>query len=104
MNGTLPKAGRAYGKPDAVGQAEEVYSAEFDSIFFRLDAKLRERIEAKIAEIGSRLESYPHHRLKGSSAFRVRVGDYRIVYRIDVQINAIVLITLGHRREVYRTL
>jgi mRNA-degrading endonuclease RelE of RelBE toxin-antitoxin system len=59
-------------------------------------------VEAKINEIGSGLESFPHHRLKGSDRFRARVGDYRIIYKFDREQNKIHLLALGHRREIYR--
>lgn len=38
----------------------------------------------------------------GRSEYRLRVGDYRIIYDFDRARNLIDLITLGHRREVYR--
>jgi mRNA interferase RelE/StbE len=85
-----------------VGQAEQIYSREFDSIFFKLDQRVRQQIESKITEAGSRLAQYPHHRLKGRSEFRLRVGDYRIIYEFDLRKNVIYLIALGHRREIYR--
>ena len=40
--------------------------------------------------------------MTGRSEFRLRVGDYRIIYSFDLAKNEIHLITLGHRREVYR--
>jgi mRNA interferase RelE/StbE len=40
--------------------------------------------------------------MKGSHDFRLRVGDYRVIYQFDGQQNIIFLITLGHRREIYR--
>jgi mRNA interferase RelE/StbE len=83
-------------------QATEVYSREFDANFFRLPPRIRELIESKIRELGQRLESHPHHRLQGRSECRLRAGDYRIIYEFDVQKNELRLITLGHRREVYR--
>src|SRR5207248_5604600 len=51
----------------------------FDAVFHKLRRVLRTRVEAQIDEIGSRLASFPHHRLKGSNRFRARVGDYRII-------------------------
>src|SRR5213083_1776434 len=56
---------------------------------------------SEIDEIGCRLESFPHHRLKGSNRFRARVGDYRIIYTFDVEQNRIHLLAIGHRREIY---
>lgn len=83
-------------------RATEIYSREFDARFFALPVRCRELIEAKIREMGLRLESFPHHRLQGRTEFRLRVGDFRIVYEFNVQRNELSLITLGHRREVYR--
>ena len=83
-------------------QAQEVYSARFDSVFFSLPLDVRGRIETKIGDMGARLDAYPHHRMKGSEDFRLRVGDYRIIYNFDTAHNIIDLIALGHRREIYR--
>lgn len=85
-------------------RAQEIYSAEFDRIFFKLPEQIRERLEAKISELGTKLSSFPHHRLKGSPDCRLRVGDYRIIYHFDLTTNQLYLITLGHRREIYRNL
>ena len=83
-------------------QATEIYSREFDAIFQQLPSRIRVQIEEKIREMGRRLEDFPHHRLQGRSEFRLRVGDYRIIYEFDLSANVIRLVTLGHRREVYR--
>lgn len=42
--------------------------------------------------------------LQGEPAgvLRVRVGDYRILYQVDDQDRRVLVVTLGHRREVYR--
>jgi mRNA interferase RelE/StbE len=40
--------------------------------------------------------------MKGRAEFRLRVGDYRVIYDFDTEKNEIYLITLGNRREVYR--
>jgi len=85
-------------------RAQEIYSAEFDRIFFKLPESVRARLESKISELGRKLNSFPHHRLKGSSDCRLRVGDYRIIYNFDLQKNLLFLVTFGHRREIYRNL
>ena len=69
--------------------ATQVYYESFDAVFLKLPAALRARIEAKIDEIGMRLKSFPHRRLKGSNRFRARVGDYRIIYTFDAEQNRI---------------
>jgi mRNA interferase RelE/StbE len=85
-----------------VSAATQIYYASFDSAFLKLPPRLRARIEAELDHIGARLATYPHHRLKGSTRFRARVADYRIIYALDLEQNAIHLLAIGHRREIYR--
>jgi mRNA interferase RelE/StbE len=85
-----------------VSRATEIYAREFDSVFLQLAPPLRNLIEEKIHDLGSRLEQFPHHRLKGRSEYRLRAGDYRIIYEFDREKNALHLVALGHRREIYR--
>lgn len=82
--------------------ALQIYYAAFDAAFFKLPEKVRLRIERKMDDMGCRLRSFPHYRLSGSNRYRLRVGDYRIVYTFDLQQNEIHLLAVGHRREVYR--
>lgn len=82
--------------------ATQVYYDNFDAVFFKLSPAVRARVEAEIDRIGSRLSSYPHHRLKGSPRFRARVGDHRFIYAFDAEQNTIHLLAIGHRREIYR--
>ena len=85
-----------------MSRATEIYSREFDSVFLTLSPHIRELIQTKIHDAGSRLSGYPHHRLKGRLEYRIRAGDYRIIYEFDQQKNILYLLTLGHRREIYR--
>jgi mRNA interferase RelE/StbE len=85
-----------------VNQATEIYSREFDAIFQHLPARLQDRIEAKIRDLGRQLDGFPHKRLHGRPEFRLRVGDYRVIYEFDLRQNELYLVTVGHRREVYR--
>jgi mRNA interferase RelE/StbE len=34
--------------------------------------------------------------------YRIRVGDYRVIYTIDDSIVRVVIVRVGHRRDVYR--
>jgi ParE toxin of type II toxin-antitoxin system, parDE len=45
----------------------------------------------------------PALQLKGSRRFRLRVGEYRIIYSHDAGENVLHLLAVGHRREIYRT-
>ena len=37
-----------------------------------------------------------------TSAYRVRVGDYRVIYEVRDEVLLIQVVRIGHRREVYR--
>ena len=63
----------------------------------------RERVQAAIALLAQDPRPPNARRLTGRPGYRVRVGDYRILYTVDDGVLLIVVVTLGHRREVYRT-
>ncbi len=68
----------------------------------RLPDDVARRILARLAE----LELVPRppdvKKLKGRSAWRIRVGDYRVIYEIHDREFVILVVTAAHRREVYR--
>jgi len=41
-------------------------------------------------------------KLSGHDRYRVRQGDYRVVYAIDDDQQLVTIVKIGHRREVYR--
>lgn len=86
--------------PDAA--ATQVFHTGFEQGLLRLPPEMRQRVEAKIDDIGMRLASYPHYRLSGSNRFRARVGDCRIIYVFDLEKMEIHLLAVGRRSEIYR--
>ena len=40
--------------------------------------------------------------LRGRDALRVRVGNYRIIYTVRDDVLQVLVVAIGHRREVYR--
>jgi mRNA-degrading endonuclease RelE of RelBE toxin-antitoxin system len=63
---------------------------------------VRVDVERKVDEMGTRLESFPHQRLKGRLEFKLWVGDYRVLYEFDAKLGRIQLHYVGHRREIYK--
>jgi mRNA interferase RelE/StbE len=82
--------------------ATQIASREFDADFFRLPLNIQSLVQKKIDDMGSRLGAFQHYRMTGSDKYRLRVGDYRIIYRFDSIRSEIYLIAIGHRREIYR--
>jgi mRNA interferase RelE/StbE len=71
----------------------------------RLDAKLRARIDQKILSLGADPRPVGSVKLSGYAIlWRVRVGDYRIVYEIHEDRRVVIIVIVAHRRESYRGL
>lgn len=62
---------------------------------------MRGRIEAAILLLAEDPRPPASRRLAGSPAYRVRIGDYRIIYEVRDDVLVVVIVTLGHRRDVY---
>jgi len=66
---------------------------------------IKQRLKTAIDRLAS--NQYPPGvgRLKGQDRLlRIRVGDYRILYRVVEDRLVVLVIRVGHRREVYRAL
>ena len=68
----------------------------------KIDPKLRPRVEGAITLLAEDPRPPASRPLKGRPGYRVRVGDYRIIYTVRDDVLLIVVVTLGHRRDVYR--
>ncbi len=68
----------------------------------RLPPAISDRILARLR--GLEIDPRPPDvkKLKGRPAWRIRVGDYRVIYQINDLELIVVVVTVGHRREVYR--
>jgi mRNA interferase RelE/StbE len=67
----------------------------------KLDPPIARRIQGAIALLAEDPRPPASRPLRGRPAHRVRVGDYRIIYTIHDDILLIVVVTIGHRRDVY---
>ena len=68
----------------------------------KLDAQVRRRIQAALELLAEQPRPPSATRLVGGAGeWRVRTGDYRIVYEIEDDHLLILVLRLGHRREVY---
>lgn len=65
----------------------------------KLEVPVARRILKKIDELIQDPYSRDIKRLKGESAFRLRVGDYRVIFEISG--NTILILKVGHRRNIY---
>lgn len=70
-------------------------------ILCKLDPPIRRRLQGAIALLSREPRPPAARAAKGRDALRVRVGDYRIVYTVQDDVLLVVVVTLGHRRDVY---
>lgn len=67
----------------------------------QIDPHDRPRIQGAIALLGEDPRPPGARALQGRDGLRVRVGNYRIVYTVHDDVLVVVVVTLGHRRDVY---
>ena len=67
----------------------------------KLDPPIRRRVHGAIALLAQDPRPPAARALKGRPALRVRVGDYRIIYTVQDDVLLVVVVTLGHRRDIY---
>ena len=60
------------------------------------------KILAKVAELGSNPRPMGCEKLTGQELYRIRQGNYRIVYSIQDYELTVWVIKVGHRKDVYR--
>lgn len=69
--------------------------------FRKLDRSVRDRIARKLREIAQDPRRFLN-RIASVEAYRLRVGDYRVIVDVDWDREIIHVLTLGHRSTVYR--
>jgi mRNA interferase RelE/StbE len=63
------------------------------------------RIKKKIDELSDNLPDPATTKLQGDNDFhKVRTGDYRIVYEIHGDLLVILVVKIGHRKDIYKNL
>jgi mRNA interferase RelE/StbE len=83
------------------------YSIEFTSEAIadigRLDRTYQIRIARKIKWLGENFEQITSLPLTGnlSGFFKLRIGDYRVIYSINQAQQTTIIHQIGHRREIY---
>jgi mRNA interferase RelE/StbE len=67
------------------------------------DKKLYQRLREALDALEENPRPANSVKLKGESElYRARVGDYRIVYQIQDRQLIVLVVQMGHRREIYR--
>ena len=76
--------------------------SEVKKYLLTLDKELRQRISRSVNDLADNPRPPGCEKLRTIDAYRIRVGDYRVVYRIHDAVLIVLVIKVAHRREVYR--
>jgi mRNA interferase RelE/StbE len=74
-------------------------ASELEAISRKVD---RRRLVQRIAQLAEDPRSAGSQKLSGHDRYRLRQGPYRIVYSVKDEDRVVVVVKVGHRRDVYR--
>ncbi len=82
-----------------------VFAPRAEREFRALPPEVQRRLKPRIDSLAHNLRPRGVKALSGEEGLlRLRVGDYRIVYQVENHALTVLILKIGHRREVYRTL
>jgi mRNA interferase RelE/StbE len=80
---------------------EIIFSQKAGKQLFKLEKNIQERIITALERIRIRPEAYII-KLVGDPGYKLRVGDYRLIMDIDNNNLLILIIKVGHRKNIYK--
>ena len=82
-----------------------VYTLTFSKQALKELEKINEpfysHIKTAIIQLSSDPRPNGYRKLKGRDGYRIRIGNYRVIYDIFDNILTVDIITLGHRKDIY---
>ena len=67
-----------------------------------LPDKIHDKVVSRLLLLKNNPRPQGVKKLRGETGYRIRVGDYRVLYDIDDENNVLEIYSVAHRREVYR--
>jgi len=78
-----------------------VCSRRFDVRLSSVPVNARQAIERALHHLAVRLDTFPHQKLKGVDAYKLRVGNFRLVYDFNRGEGRIDALAIGDRKDIY---
>ncbi len=80
-----------------------VFAPRAEKDFKKLDKPIQKQLRPKIDALAKNPRHHGAEKLAGEDdLYRIRSGDYRIVYQIQDKQLVVLLVKIGHRREIYQ--
>lgn len=69
----------------------------------RLDRSIINRVLETLLYLARNVNALPHQTLTGQLAgfYKLRIGDYRVIYRLEHDERLVIVEAVGHRRDIY---
>jgi mRNA interferase RelE/StbE len=68
----------------------------------KLDKKIIPIVKDTIAGLAFNPRPHGYKKLKGEEAYRICIGDYRIIYEIEDDKIIVIVVSVGHRKDIYK--
>jgi len=79
-----------------------IWSESASKAFRKLDRTVAKRIFKKVSQLGENPYHFDVTKIVGEPYFRLRVGDYRVVFDIQNDTLRILILKVGHRKNIYK--
>jgi mRNA interferase RelE/StbE len=85
------------------------YRVEFSPRAFKqfktLPRRIQQGLKSRIDSLSDNPRPKGSKKLEGAGdLYRLRFGDYRVVYRIEDNVLLVLVVKIGHRKDIYRML
>ena len=78
-----------------------IITRSVQKILSKLPDKIASRLEATMLQLENNPRPFGCKKLKGRDSYRIREGDYRIIYEIEDKVLKIIVVDVGHRKDIY---
>jgi mRNA interferase RelE/StbE len=68
----------------------------------RFPPEIQNRIEKDLQALSDEPRPPGSRKLQGREGWRIRVGDYRAIYELDDEEREVLVVAVGHRKDIYR--
>jgi mRNA interferase RelE/StbE len=87
-----------------VNHYQVFFSPEAESGLGHLDKQVAQRILDRIKWLSQHIEDVNHKTLTGKlkRTFKLRVGDYRVIYGFNRNTSSLTVLMIGHRSDIYK--
>jgi mRNA interferase RelE/StbE len=79
-----------------------IFTKSVKKDFRKIPKRQVSKILNEISDLAKNPRSFKTKKLRGEKLYRLRVGNYRVIYDIQDNLMLIFVVKLGHRSDIYR--